>query len=256
MGYAEIYRGYEYQNRVKKEHFYVVRRNYYHTVKVIKDVFNDLSAGKELDYKKVLDLSESIYSCSDCGSCYIRIITELKELSDYTYIHSINTAFYSMLIGKWLGFPGTDIKKVIQSGLLHDIGKAKIPDKVLNKKGVLNKDEMEIMQRHPIIGYEMLNHIKDIDTNIKRAVLLHHMRLDGSGYPLDSNADCIGIITRIVAVADVFDAMTSDRVYKKRVTPLEAFEMFKTDGIRLFDQNIVNVFLDNLPAYLPRRGKF
>jgi putative nucleotidyltransferase with HDIG domain len=193
-----------------------------------------------------LDLTELLYRYIANGLKIGQIVNGDKALEDSTYYHSINTAIYSMFIAKWLDLSAPIIKKIIQSGLLHDIGKAKVPDEILNKKGPLDRREMTIIQNHPIYGYEMIEHFHEIDPEIKSAILQHHQRLDGSGYPLDINSDCIGLYARIVAVADVFDAMTSDRVYKKRVEPYAAFQMFKTIGQNLFDKKVVNILIQNL----------
>lgn len=218
---------------------------YYHNVKMLRDIFKDASAGKELDYKKIRDLADAVYAGRDMD---FRIISEPHLLSDCTYFHSVKTAYYAMSISEWLGLSGSEIKRIIMSSLLHDIGKAQIPKEILNKKGVLTKDEIKVIQKHPILGYKILSPIREIDPDIKNAVLLHHERLDGSGYPLNTAAENIGLYARIVAVADVFDAMISDRVYKKRVGIGDAVTMFETVGLSKFDSEIVNTLLFNISS--------
>jgi len=228
---------------------FIIRKNYLNNVTEIKGILNDLSAGKKLNYDKVLNVSEAVYFGVDVGYHTIRVLAQVQGIDNYTYTHSINTAFYSMLIGKWLGLPESEIKRVIQCGLLHDIGKVKVPSEVLNKRGVLTREEFEVMKKHTILGFAMLDDIDCFDSRIRKAVLLHHERTDRSGYPLNASPDCVGLYSRILAVADVYDSMTSDRVYKERVTPFDAFEMFKTVGLGLFDIKIINVFLNNIATY-------
>ena len=177
-------------------------------------------------------------------------MTEIRSKDEYTYSHCVNVAFYSMLIAKWLKLSDIDINKAIQSGLLHDIGKAKIPVELLNKKGSLTKEEYEIIKKHSIFGYEIIKEMQEIDSDVKNAVLLHHERVDGSGYPFHYYRDDLNLYSRIVAVADVFDAMTSDRVYKKRISPFEVFEMFQTMGLAIFDSNILITFINKIATYL------
>ena len=226
------------------------KKNYKGAILNTKNMLHDLTSGKPLDYQKVSLITSQIYKNINENDSIIRFMSEIRSSDEYTYTHCVNTAFYSMLIANWLKLSDHEINKVIQSGLLHDIGKSKIPSQILCKGGILTKEEFEVIKMHTILGYEIVETIDDIDRDVKNAILLHHERIDGSGYPLKASSDCINLYTRIVAVADVFDAMTSDRVYKKRVTPFEVFEMFETVGIGMFDIKVLRVFLNNLAAHL------
>lgn len=223
--------------------------SYINTIVQTKSIFQDLVSGKPLDYYSISSITELIHSNINENDKIIRCLSDIRSSDEYTYTHCVNVAFYSMLIAKWLKLSDSEINKAIQSGLLHDVGKSKIPNEILNKKGILTKDEFEAIRKHTILGHEIVD-VDGIDIDIKNAVLLHHERIDGSGYPYRYHANNMNIYSKIVAVADVFDAMTSDRVYKKRSTPFEAFEMFQTIGICMFDTKILNVFLNNLAAYL------
>jgi len=154
-----------------------------------------------------------------------------------------------MLAGKWLNLDGDSIRTVIKAGLLHDIGKMKIPVEILNKKAQLSEEEFEEIKKHTLYGYNMAKETKRFSEEVCRAVLSHHERMDKSGYPFGIGCEKIDIFSKILAVADVYDAMTSDRVYKKRDTPFRVFEMFKTEGVKNFDPKIVNVFLNNVSVY-------
>ncbi len=226
------------------------RKSYKNTVLQTKTMLHELAAGKPLDYKKVSFISDQIYKNICENSNIIRCLSEVRDADEYTYTHCVNTAFYSMLIAKWLKLSDYEINKAIQSGLLHDIGKSKIPNEILCKTGALTKEEYEVIKQHTILGYQMVEDIDDIHIDIKSAILLHHERIDGSGYPFHASSHSMSLFSRIVAVADVFDAMTSDRVYKKRKTPFEAFEMFQVIGIGMFDSRILRALLNNLSAYL------
>lgn len=234
-------------SRIPYEEF---RKGYKDTILHTKDMIHDLTTGKPLDYKRVSCISNQIHKNINENDNIIKLLIEVRNSDEYTYTHCVNTAFYSMMIAKWLNMADWEINKAIQSGLLHDIGKSRIPNEILCKGGILTKEEYEIIKEHTILGYGMVEGTDDIDRDVKTVVLFHHERIDGSGYPFNIGMDSINLYSRIVAVADVFDAMTSDRVYKSRVTPLEAFEMFQTVGLGIFDTKVLSVFLNNLAAYL------
>ncbi|HEX3027276.1 MAG TPA: HD-GYP domain-containing protein [Clostridia bacterium] len=224
--------------------------NYKESVLLVKDMIHELSAGKRIDYNNIVSVSDIIYSHVEENANIINCLKQMRGSDEYTYSHSVNTSFYSMLISKWLGFSEDDIMKALQAGFLHDIGKSKIPLEILNKTGPLTGKEFSIIKKHPIYGYYILHENKHIDFDIKRAVLLHHERENRSGYPFRLSTDSIGSFARIVSVADVYDAITSDRVYKKKSTPFKAFEMFLTEGVRQFDSTVINAFISNLSTYL------
>ncbi len=226
-----------------------LKRDYFENVAAIKGILNRLSSGAGVNYDKILDLSDKVYNGIKLSAKLMNCLNELRDIDEYTYTHSINTAFYVMLIAKWLDFQEKDIKRAIQCGLLHDVGKLLVPAELLNKNGTLTESEFSLMKKHTLFGYELLDNSGNIDKIVKQAALLHHERADGSGYPLSVKANQVGTYARIVAVADVFDAMTSDRIYKKRVTPFEAFRMFKTSGVGLFDPIILNKFLSNIASF-------
>jgi putative nucleotidyltransferase with HDIG domain len=228
-----------------------IEKSYINSLYKTKMMFQELLSGKTLDYQIIAYITDQIQQYSNYESAQIiKFLAEIRSKDEYTYTHCVNVAFYSMLIAKWLKLPNVEINKAIQAGFLHDIGKVKAPEELLNKKGILTQEEFEIIKRHPIHGYEIIKDITEIDTDVKDAVLLHHERVDGSGYPFHYYRDNLSLYSRVVAIADVFDAMTSDRVYKKRTTPFEVFEMFQTMGITIYDSDILKTFINKLSIYL------
>lgn len=234
---------------VKNNSYITLKENYLESIATIKDILNQLTAGKGLNYDNVLQLADKIYGGIDLSANLINCINELKDIDEYTYTHSINTAFYVMLIAKWLNFREKDIKKAILCGLLHDVGKSLIPTEILNKNGPLTANEYNLIKQHTTYGYELLEAIDELDEEIKLVALQHHERVDGSGYPFKVQANKTEIYSRMVAVADVFDAMTSDRIYKKRVPPFDVFRMFLAEGIGLFDTIILHKFINNIAPF-------
>ncbi|MCX8129067.1 MAG: HD-GYP domain-containing protein [Clostridia bacterium] len=219
------------------------------SVREIKELVCSIAEGRKLDEEKLNNISSSIISNINETHTIISLLDKVKSTDEYTYTHCMNVSLYSMLIGKWLKLPQHEIKKLISAGLLHDVGKTQVPSEILNKPGRLLPEEFDIMKKHSLYGYDMLKNIRLLDQDIALAVLQHHEREDGSGYPLRLTADKISIYSKIIAVSDVYDAVTSDRVYKKRATPFEAFKIFRDECVNSFNLSIVNTFLNNLASY-------
>ena len=173
----------------------------------------------------------------------------MKEKDQYTFTHSINVALYSMLIAKWLELSEKQITGVIQAGVLHDIGKTKIKPEILNKKGPLLPEEFEQIKQHPIYSYQIIKDIPQISKKTLAGVIMHHERENGTGYPLGVSGKHIPLYAKTIAVADVYDALTSERVYKKRVTPFETFREFEKIGYGEFDVKIMLTFLANIANF-------
>lgn len=146
----------------------------------------------------------------------------LKDYDSYTYQHSINVGILSMFLTKKLGFNTYFIKEVGVGGFLHDIGKIKVPLAILNKHDNLTEEEFRVMKYHPIYGFNIVKNDSSLSSYIKKMILFHHEKWDGSGYPLKLKEDGIGNFASIVSVCDVFDALTTERAYKKPYTVNEA----------------------------------
>jgi putative nucleotidyltransferase with HDIG domain len=215
----------------------------------IKNLVNELACGNNLDYEKVLYISDLIFHFIDEDDFILKLIDEIRLNDEFTYSHSINTAFYCMLVAKWSNFDEKNIKKAVQGGFLHDIGKSKVSTDILNKKEPLTNKEFEIIKKHPVYGFYLLDENNYLDIDVKRAVLMHHERQNATGYPFRINSDTMGLFAKIVSIADVYDAMTSNRVYKHCVTPFFAFEMFLTEGRCLFDPTLTAEFISHISPY-------
>lgn len=164
---------------------------------------------------------------------------------DSIYEHSMNVALISATIGKWLKLPEADINGLLLAGLLHDLGKTEIPAELLNKRGRLTDEEFAIIKSHPKKGYELIRNIP-LDVKIKEACLLHHERCDGSGYPFGVSGNKISLYAKILAIADVYDAMTSPRSYRQALCPFKAIEIFEQDGFYKYDLKSLMTFLENI----------
>ena len=129
-------------------------------------------------------------------------LKDLKVSDDYTFKHCVDVATMAILVGQSLGLRQSDISDAATAGILHDLGKTKIPDEILNKPGRLTDEEFNIIKQHPIYGYGMLEKSRDVSENVKRGVLMHHEKVDGTGYPLRITSEKIGLIGKLLAVVD------------------------------------------------------
>ena len=248
--------GIEYLTVAEKEsdgfmdfNYRIFEKKYENIVGKMKSMAKELIKGEKFDYNTVNNMTDSIIYEQKNPEYIIKCLGKIREFDDITYYHSINVSFYAMLIGGWLNLARDDIKLLVQAGLLHDLGKIKIPNGLLNKKEKLSLEEFQEIKRHPIYGYEIIRDNNDIAEVIKDVVLMHHEREDKSGYPLQASDSDISIYTKIVAVADVYDAMTSKRPYKDALTPFDAFEEFFIECRGRLNIKVANALLYNLSRY-------
>ncbi|MDR5588513.1 MULTISPECIES: HD-GYP domain-containing protein [Clostridium] len=169
--------------------------------------------------------------------------------NDSIYRHSLNVASISSLLGKWIGFEENKIKLLIYSALLHDIGKCKIDDKIINKSGRLNSKDLKKIKEHPVLGYKIIKKINFLDKSVSQSILLHHEREDGSGYPLGITGDKIPDFAKVIAIADVFEAINSNRCYRNKKSPFEAIQIIKEESFGKLDYNYCNIFLEHIVNY-------
>jgi len=164
--------------------------------------------------------------------------------SRWTAGHSIRVTRYAVELANAIGLPESEVEKVNLSGLLHDLGKIGIPDAILDKPGKLTDEEWKVMKQHPIIGYEMLKDIWQFRGSILDGVLYHHERVDGKGYPFGLKGEEIPFMGRLLAVADGFDAMTSDRPYRAGMPKEKALEVLLECAGTQWDKELVKAFVE------------
>lgn len=176
-------------------------------------------------------------------------LTDLRSFDGYTFAHSVNVAVLSCIIGFGLKMSEKDLYQVVIAALLHDMGKILIPTQILNKNGRLTHDEYEIMKSHALLSYDMISERWDISSHTKVAVKYHHENVDGSGYPDGIMGDEMSIYTKILHVADVYDALISKRPYKNPYSPYEACEYLMGACGIMFDAKVVESLLMYVPFY-------
>ncbi len=217
----------------------------------LKKSFNELSrnnTGTEVK-REVEAIVEEIKDHLSVNIDLLNEILDVKAVDEYLYIHSLNVAVISNLIGKWIGLNQEDLDILILSGLLHDIGKLKVKQDILHKPGKLTEAEFSEMKKHPAYSHKMLMDMGYTDTKLLKAVTLHHEKIDGTGYPLGIGEEKIPLHAKIIAIADIFDAMTSNRVYKERVSPFKVLEMFQNQTFGKLDYSIIMTFIRKFTEY-------
>lgn len=182
---------------------------------IVSDVMDQVRDGRPIDSDDLKEAVDIFYPEVIASTNIFTQLLRLRDKDEYTAQHSIAVGAIGVKICQLLGLPQDKAKMVGMAGVMHDIGKVRLPDSVLNKPYDLNSHEWEQMKKHPQYGYEILKSMKDIPPEILLAVLQHHERLNGTGYPLGLTAKKIHLFSRILAIADSFDAMTTERVYHR-----------------------------------------
>lgn len=227
----------------------VFQQKYMNDLAITTEVIQDLYSGKPIDIIKVNTIVDSIIDKTIESDKILKNMNYSNQLSVYEYTHCINVSILSMIIARWFNYSDNEIKMIVRSGLLHDIGKTKVEKSILNKPGSLDKYEFEEARRHVDYGIEIIENVSDISYDEGMGILKHHEREDGSGYVYGLKGTDIHEFAKIIAVADVFDAMSSNRVYSKSVPVFDIFDQMETNIIGNLDKRIVNNFLQYVPTY-------
>ena len=177
-------------------------------------------------------------------------ITDIRLHDSYTFSHSVNVAVLATMLGNLCGYSKSKLQVITLGGLLHDIGKLAVPTSILNKSGALTADEFKIIRRHPSEGRRLLKELKSPLASILAIIAVqHHEHLDGSGYPYRVQGKSIHPYSRITAIADVYDALTSVRPYKRAYKPNVVYQMMMKNSPGHFDMDRLRLFFDNVAIY-------
>lgn len=201
----------------------------------------------------LLGETERLLKDNPSGIHIFDMLHNMRHYDDPTYAHSLNVALICHVFGKWLDFSEEDINTLTICGLLHDIGKLAIPPKIITKPAKLTTAEYRIIMTHAMKGYDLLKDL-DINDHIKNAALMHHERCDGTGYPMGLTSERIDRFAKIVSIADVYDAMTSARVYRGPLCPFQVISIFESEGLQKYDSEYILIFLEYvINTYLNNR---
>lgn len=217
--------------------------------KMLCGITNEAKRGQIFDVRPVNTLVEDIINQTITNRNIIGKLADIRILDDYTFAHCVNVCVLSVAIGVNLGYTRRKLQDLAVGALLHDLGKIMIPEDILKKPSALSKQEFELVQQHPKQGYDMLRQVPGVSLLAANIALQHHERFNGQGYPRSVKGDEIHEFARIVAIADVYDALTADRVYKNMVLPYEAVEIIIASAGYQFDPELVRVFVENTAIY-------
>lgn len=218
------------------------------TLQTVKNVFRKLVLKDMVEANSVRNaVNDILFGVVRDRNIMIHL-TDVRSLDNYVFTHSVNVCMLSLLIGFFMKLPGDRLKELGMSALLHDVGLNYIPRDLLYKKGELVPEEFEVVRKHTILGYERLTASRRVSDTAALVAWQHHERNDGSGYPLGLKGRDIHLYAKIVAVADVFDALMADRPFRRAFFPHQAVEII-TQNSGQFDEEIVKVFLNNVIIY-------
>jgi putative nucleotidyltransferase with HDIG domain len=227
----------------KEEEF---QREYTKSVEIIKHTFDAVRRFKKMPGKSMRQLVDNtiVPLVKTAGS--INYLKKNNPVDEYTFHHSVNTGIIAGVMAHWLGYQEKALEEIIAAGLLHDIGKTQIPLTILNKKGKLTKEEMQVMQLHTTHGYKLIAESNEFSMDVALAALQHHERMNGSGYPARVLQNKIHPYAKLIAIADIYDAMTSDRVYQRKSTPFVVMETLMQQMFGELDPDICSIFCSNM----------
>ena len=229
------------------------------SISVIKETFSEIErissihnferrsfdeyTSKEIDYFESIDkIAEELLDSVLSNKNVLLSLIDIKSMDNYTYAHSVNVAVIALVLGISLNLSKRNLTYLCIGALIHDIGKSFIPKGILNKPGALTQEEFKIMKTHSTLGYNFLGKFFEFSSYIKLIVLQHHERFDGLGYPNCTCGKDISYLARIVSIADVYDALTSDRPYKRAMCPSDALEYLMCNAGTIFDYDMISTF--------------
>lgn len=217
------------------------RTIYKNASKVLENIF-DKPESKE-NVGKVKNLVESTIDVVLLDERSIRSLIEVSSYDYYTYTHSVDVAVYAVGFGHFLGLERADLKKLGYSAMMHDIGKSKVPSDIINKKGALTSEEFEAVKMHPHHGFNILRSLGEEDQDILGGIKYHHEKFDGSGYPDSLPGEEIPFFAQIIAISDVFSALSTKRVYKDAHSSFNALSIMKNEMIGNFNPKLLLNFI-------------
>lgn len=220
-------------------------------IRMVHDVFKDISEKQEMDTEGLTTVVNRIVADIFTRYDHLVQLTDIRLHDTYTFAHSVNVSVLSAIMGKYSGFSEEDMRALVMGGLLHDLGKISVSPKILNKKGRLTPAEFEEIKNHPMEGARRISEFGWMlpkSSFLSMVAAQHHEHVDGSGYPRGIQGDQMHMFAKMVSIADVYDALTSERPYKKAYTPSVAFSIMKNNAGH-FDAELLECFFDNVAVY-------
>lgn len=219
------------------------------TMKTMGSLIKNVNNVNKKELKECLNVVENLIEyIIDLGDVN-KSLNDIKTFDNYTYVHSLDTCIMTSFLGLSSGFNEASLKDLGIGAILHDVGKTKIPSKILNKEGKLTDEEFKEIKKHPVYGAEILKKNISIPDSIVHMVEQHHERVDGKGYPYGLSGNGISKSAKIICICDVYDAISNDRCYRRKFSPNDAYELILSGSGTSFDMNIVQKFKDTFAIY-------
>lgn len=216
---------------------------------LVRTVMQDVRLGRAVELEQVEPMIESITESVLSNSGALLTLLRIKNKDDYTFLHSVSVGTLMIAFCHSVGMDTDTIHLAGLGGILHDTGKALVPDEILNKPGRLTEAEFDIIKRHPRDGFDILSRTEGIGEIPLDITLHHHERVDGSGYPHRLNGDTISTLAKMAAIVDVYDAITADRCYHKGMAPTDALRKIFEWSKYHFDPKLVQAFMRCVGIY-------
>lgn len=244
---------YQYQNRIYSQAvkqspaFMNFQVDFAVCLNALTDYFHTIISGNYKAPDALLEKTASLLRPGQTTIDFFDMLHNLRSVDDSIYAHCLNVALIARMIGKWLKLPAEDLETLTLAGLLHDIGKSLIPEELLNKQGRLTDEDYDLLCQHAQFGYDLLKPLP-LSSHVKKAALMHHERCDGSGYPGKATTDAIDDSAHIIAIADVYDAMTAARTYRAPLCPFQVIAEFEKDGLQKYKPKFILTFLEHIAS--------
>ncbi len=216
---------------------------------LVRAFMSNVSMGKAIEPAKIHQTVEAVIDSTFRNQDAIASLTRLKSVDEYTFGHCINVCILSVAIARRMGFNKEALRDLGAGAMLHDVGKALVPEHILKKKGPLSEQEFDRMKKHPLLGVEYLKEMPEIKESSLHVVAQHHEKYNGTGYPAMKESERIHIFARIAAVADVYDAMTSTRCYQLGMLPDIALQKIYMLREKQFEPILVERLIKCLGIY-------
>lgn len=217
--------------------------------KATTSMFQEARMGKAVKIKEASSLVGEISESISRNSGALISLARLKNKDDYTYMHSVAVCALMIALGRQMDFDSDLLHSLGMAGMLHDIGKMMIPQEILDKPGRLSDEEFDVIKSHPLQGWEVLKESEEVDEMALDVCLHHHERIDGRGYPHKLPAENLSIFSKMGAVCDVYDAITSNRSYKNGWEPAESIRKMAEWKDGHFDEDVFNAFVKTIGIY-------
>ncbi len=216
---------------------------------LVGNVVRDVKMGKAIDVGPIEGLAEEISDSVLANSNALACLSQIREKDQYLLEHSINVGILMGVFTRYLGYQREELHQIVTGAILHDIGKIRVPNHILNKTGKLTDEEWEEMRNHVLYGEEVLLKSAGISDIAIAICAQHHEKLNGQGYPRGLSGDAISTYGRLASIVDIYDAITADRVYHKGKSPFESMRILASLGKEELDKTLVYQFIRCMSVY-------